>query len=69
MSFYDFAYEYDIKGFDKSKIKFDTLAGLAIHVLKRIPHPGEKFTWQDFEFEIVDLDGNRLDKLIIKKIN
>ena len=68
MSFYEFAYEFDIKGFDKSKIKFDTLAGLAIHVLKRIPHPGEKFTWQDFEIEIVDLDGNRVDKLIIKKI-
>lgn len=69
MPFYEFAYEFDIKGFDKSKIKFDTLAGLAIHVLKHIPRPGEKFTWQDFEFEIADLDGNRVDKLIIKKID
>ncbi|MCX6304380.1 MAG: hemolysin family protein [Bacteroidetes bacterium] len=68
MSFYEFAYEFNVQGFDKNKVKFDTLAGLAMSILKRIPKPGEKFTWKDFEFEIVDLDGNRIDKLIIKKI-
>jgi putative hemolysin len=67
MSFYEFAYEFNIQGFDKSKVKFDTLAGLAMSILKRIPKPGEKFTWKEYEFEIVDLDGNRIDKLIIKK--
>jgi len=69
MSFYEFAYEFNIQDLDKSKIKFDTLAGLAINILKHIPRPGEKFTWRDFEFEIVDLDGNRIDKLIIKQLN
>lgn len=69
MSFYEFAYEFNIQGFDKSRVKFDTLAGLAISILKHIPRPGEKFLWRDFEFEIVDLDGNRIDKLIIKQLN
>ncbi len=69
MSFYEFAYEFNIQGFDKNKVKFDTLAGLAMSILRHIPVPGEKFTWKDYEFEIVDLDGNRIDKLIIKKIN
>lgn len=68
MSFYEFAYEFNIQGFDKNKIKFDTVAGLAMSILKHIPKPGEKFRWKEFEFEIVDLDGNRIDKLIIKKI-
>jgi len=68
MPFYEFAYEFNIQGFDKNKIKFNTLAGLAMIMLKHIPRPGEKFTWKNFEFEIVDLDGNRIDKLIIKKI-
>jgi putative hemolysin len=68
MSFYEFAYEFNIQGFDKNKVKFDTLAGLAMSIMKHIPKPGEKFTWKEFEFEIVDLDGNRIDKLIIKKI-
>lgn len=69
MSFYEFAYEFDVKGLDKSKIKFDTLAGLAINILKRIPRTGEKFTWRDWEFEVVDLDSNRIDKLLIRQIN
>ncbi len=68
MSFYEFAYEFEIQGFDKGKVKFDTLAGLAMSILRHIPLPGEKFTWLNFEFEIVDLDGNRIDKLIIKRI-
>jgi len=68
MSFYEFAYEFNIQGFDKNKVKFDTLAGLAMSILRHIPNPGEKFTWKDYEFEIVDLDGNRIDKVIIKKV-
>ena len=68
MSFYEFAYEFDIKGLDKSKIKFDTLAGLAINIFKRIPRTGEKFTWRDWEFEVVDLDGNRIDKMLIRQL-
>lgn len=68
MSFYEFAYEFNIQGFDKGKVKFDTLAGLAMSILRHIPVPGEKFTWNVFEFEIVDLDGNRIDKLIIKRL-
>jgi len=67
MSFYEFAYELNIQGFDKSKVKFDTLAGLAMSILRHIPKPGEKFTWKEYEFEVVDLDGNLIDKLIVKK--
>ncbi len=69
MSFYEFAFEFNIQAFDKSKIKFDTLAGLAMSILKHIPKPGEKFFWKGYEFEVVDLDGNRIDKLIIKQLD
>lgn len=69
MSFYEFAYEFNLQGFDKTRVKFNTLAGLAISILKHIPKPGEKFMFMGYEFEIVDLDGNRIDKLIIKKLN
>lgn len=68
LSFYEFAYEFNLQGFDKTRIKFNTLAGLAISILKHIPTPGEKFSFMGYEFEIVDLDGNRIDKLIIKKV-
>ncbi len=45
-----------------------TLAGFIIHHLKKIPNEGEKFIHNGFEFEIIDLDGRRIDKVLIKKI-
>lgn len=69
LPFYEFVQEFDIEYFDKSKIRFNTLGGFALSHLRRIPQTGEKFTWQDYEFEIVDMDGNRIDKILVTKIN
>lgn len=44
---------------------YNTLSGLILEELKHIPTAGEKFTWEDFEFEIVDMDGVRIDKVIV----
>jgi putative hemolysin len=33
----------------------------------RIPQPGEHFRWNGFRFEVVDLDGARIDKLLISR--
>ncbi|QNM82362.1 HlyC/CorC family transporter [Sphingomonas sabuli] len=43
---------------------FSTVAGFALHVLKRLPEVGETFTRDGWSFEIVDLDGRKIDKLI-----
>lgn len=45
-----------------------TLAGFIIYFLGRIPQIGETFEYNNYIFEIVDLDGNRIDKIVIKKI-
>ena len=63
LPFYDFIKELDIQHFDKSKIKFNTLGGFALAHLRRIPHQGEKFSWLDYNFEIIHMDGNRIDKI------
>lgn len=34
-----------------------------------IPNLGEQLEWRDFLFEVVDMDGPRIDKVIIKRIN
>lgn len=47
---------------------FTTLAGLILHHLNHIPAEGEKLSWNDFEFEIVDMDGMRIDKVLITKV-
>ena len=44
---------------------YATVAGLALSVLKRLPAEGEHFVEQGWTFEIVDLDGRRIDKLLV----
>lgn len=46
---------------------FHTLAGLAMFNLKRIPKAGDVFDWIGFKFEVMDMDGNRVDKMLITK--
>lgn len=52
----------------KEDENFITVAGLVIHTTNKIPDTGEKFTIGNYSFEIVDMDGQRIDKLLITKI-
>jgi putative hemolysin len=44
---------------------FRTVAGMVMAALGHIPHTGEMFAWQGIRFEVVDLDGARIDKLLV----
>ena len=33
----------------------------------KIPSQGDKIVWDKFEFEIIDMDGTRIDKILIRK--
>ena len=44
---------------------FRTVAGMVMAALGRIPQTGEVFAWRGIRFEVVDLDGARIDKLLI----
>jgi len=46
-----------------------TLAGMCIHFFGRIPHAGEYFDWAGWRFEVVDLDGARVDKLLLRTLS
>lgn len=46
---------------------FNTIAGLVLSNLDRIPVIGDKVSWRNFEIEVVDMDGMRIDKVIITK--
>lgn len=65
--FYDFL-SYFQKGdwLKEEDQDFDTLAGFALHSLEHIPVTGELFEWRDFHFEIIDMDGQRIDKILVK---
>ena len=43
---------------------FNTIAGFVLHHLERIPEVGEHFHWNGWRFEVVDLDGRRIDKIM-----
>ena len=43
---------------------FSTVAGFALSVLKRLPQTGEQFRHDHWTFEVVDMDGRKIDKLI-----
>ena len=47
---------------------FATAAGFALSVLKHLPEEGELFTHQGWQFEIVDMDGRKIDKLLVQEI-
>lgn len=44
---------------------YTTVAGLFLEELNHIPVPGEKIQWNKFIFEVADMDGARIDKLIV----
>jgi putative hemolysin len=47
---------------------FRTAAGMVVAHFGRIPQAGEHFSWNGFRFEVVDLDGARIDKLLVSKV-
>jgi putative hemolysin len=44
---------------------FETLAGFVLAKLGRIPQTGDKFDWDGLRFEIVDMDGRRIDRVLV----
>ncbi len=47
---------------------YHTAAGMTIAQFGRIPHAGEHFDWDGWRIEVVDLDGPRVDKLLLQRI-
>ena len=65
--FYDFlTYFEKADWLNEGEHEFDTLAGFILHQLERIPKSGDKLEWKGFKFEIMDMDGHRIDKVLVK---
>ena len=66
IQFYDFlTYFNKASWVSESENEFDPLAGFILHMLRRIPSTGDTFEWRGFHFEIVDMDDQRIDKVIV----
>jgi putative hemolysin len=51
-----------------SDYEVTTVSGLIMTELSRIPKQGEKLIWQKFELEVIDMDGVKIDKVMVKAI-
>jgi putative hemolysin len=47
---------------------YETVAGFVLDELKHLPQLGESFVWNGWCFEVIDLDGRRIDKLLVRKL-
>ena len=48
---------------------YATAAGHVLHILRHLPEEGEAFTDSGWHFEVVDMDGRKIDKLRVRRIN
>jgi len=65
--FYDFLSRFQrTEWMNEGEQEFDTLAGFILHQLERIPKSGDRFLWKEFSVEVMDMDGHRIDKVLIE---
>lgn len=62
---YDFLSYFEKEYLYSSDNDFNTVGGLVLKLLEHIPQSGECVEWKDFKFEIVDMDGARIDKILV----
>lgn len=48
---------------------YQTLGGFVLSYLDRVPKSGDKFRWDGFQFEVVDMDQHRVDKVIVTALS
>ena len=64
--FYDFLTRFEkAEWMNEGAHDFDTLAGFILHQLERIPKTADKVAWKGFKIEVIDMDGHRIDKLLV----
>jgi putative hemolysin len=47
---------------------YHTVGGFVISQLRTIPSPGQSFRWENLRFEVLDMDGRRVDKVLVTPI-
>ena len=52
---------------DLKEEDFTTLSGLAMFLIGRVPKAGDLFSYKNLQFEVVDMDRGRVDKLLVIK--
>ena len=67
ISIVDFIRYFDIELHENYQSNFTTVAGLVIYKSNRLPNIGEKVIVSNYELEVIDKDGQRIDKILVTK--
>ncbi len=65
--FYDFLEHFEMEDLEDEN-DFNTIGGLILETLEHIPQSGESIEWNGLKIEVVDMDGARIDKVLVKKL-
>lgn len=49
--------------------EYETLSGFVMMSLGRLPQPTDRFEWHDLKFEVIDMDGRRVDKVLVTTLS
>lgn len=52
---------------DFEEIDYSTVAGFVLEHINKMPQIGDTFDYENIQFEIVDIDGNKIDKIMVTK--
>jgi putative hemolysin len=57
------------RGLRDDEDHYHTIAGFVMTKLGRVPEAGDKLVWHELQIEVVDMDHNRIDKVIVSKVD
>lgn len=54
---------------DEERGRYNTLSGMVMWLVGNVPRTGDVVEWEDWRLEVVDLDGNRVDKVLASRLS
>jgi putative hemolysin len=64
----EFREEFDVPAFP-GEGRYQTIGGFVVFMLGELPQTGDTVQWEGYRFEIVDLDGHRVDKVLLQPVS
>lgn len=58
-------FDYDKEFPDEKEDQYTTIAGFILSLSGKIPDENEEYAWDRFKFEILDIDGHQIDKILV----
>ncbi|WP_309722215.1 transporter associated domain-containing protein, partial [Armatimonas sp.] len=65
----EFVHVLELREEPEDSRDYATLGGFVMSRMERIPGPSDHFEWSDYRFEVLDMDGHRVDKVLVVSLS